>query len=41
MVLEILTEFELIVDSYDQPVERPTDYQEQKNNKGGQAKKTH
>jgi len=39
-VLEILTEFELIVDSYDQPLERPTNYQEQKKNKGGQAKKT-
>ena len=31
-MLEILTEFELIVDSYDQPRERPTDYQEQKKN---------
>ena len=40
-VLEILTEFELIVDSYDHPLERPTDYQEQKKNKGGQEKKTH
>jgi hypothetical protein len=40
-VLEILTEFELIVDSYDQPVKRPTNYQEQKKNKGGQTKNTH
>jgi hypothetical protein len=31
-VLEFLTEFELIVDSYDQPLERYTDYEEQKNN---------
>ena len=40
-VLEILTEFELIVDSYDQPIEKPTGYQEQKKNKGGQAEKTY
>ncbi len=40
-VLETLKEFELIVDSYEQPRQRPTDYQEQKINKGGQAKKTH
>jgi hypothetical protein len=40
-VLEILTEFELIVDSYDHPLKRPKDYQEQKKNKGVQAKKTH
>jgi len=39
LVLEILKEFELIVDSYEQPRQRPTDYQEQKINKGGQAKK--
>ena len=31
-MLEILTEFELIVDSYDQPIQRPTDAREQKNN---------
>ena len=37
-VLEILTEFELIVDSYDQPRERPTDYQEQKKNYSLQQK---
>lgn len=29
-VREILTEFELIVDSYEQQIERPTDYQEPK-----------
>jgi hypothetical protein len=40
-VLEILTEIELIVDSYDHPLERHTGYQKQKKNKGGQAKKTH
>jgi hypothetical protein len=38
-VREILTEFELIVDSYDQPRERPTDYQEQKNNYSGKQKR--
>lgn len=30
IVKEILTEFELIVDSYEQPIERPSDYEEQK-----------
>ena len=30
IVKEILTEFELIVDSYEQPIERPSDYKEQK-----------
>jgi hypothetical protein len=39
-VLETLKEFELIVDSYEQPRQRPTDYQEQKINKGGQEKNT-
>jgi len=29
-VLEILSEFELIVDSYEQPRKRPRDYKEQK-----------
>jgi hypothetical protein len=29
-VLEILTDYELIVDSAEQPIERPSDYQEQK-----------
>lgn len=38
-VLEILTEFELIVDSYEQPIERPTDDQEQKNNYSGKQKR--
>lgn len=28
--LKILSEFELIVDSYEQPIERPTDYKKQK-----------
>ena len=27
LAIEILTEFELIVDNYDQPIQRPTDYQ--------------
>jgi hypothetical protein len=40
-VREILKEFELIVDSYEQPIQRPTDNEEQKKNKGGQAKETH
>ena len=30
IVKEILTDFELIVDSYEQPIERPGEYQEQK-----------
>ncbi|OBU78097.1 DDE endonuclease [Cylindrospermopsis raciborskii CS-505] len=30
VVKEILTEFELIVDSYEQPIDRPGEYQEQK-----------
>ena len=30
IVKEILTEFELIVDTYEQPIERPGDYREQK-----------
>ena len=30
IVLEILTDYELIVDSAEQPIERPSDYQEQK-----------
>ncbi|MEK0187610.1 transposase family protein [Microcoleus anatoxicus] len=38
-VLEILTEFELIVDSYDQPIQRPTDAREQKNNYSGKQKR--
>ena len=34
-----MTEFELIVDSYDQLIQRPTDYHEQKINYSGQQKK--
>ncbi|OHY35598.1 hypothetical protein BCV63_15790 [Cylindrospermopsis raciborskii CS-508] len=30
VVKEILTELELIVDSYEQPIDRPGEYQEQK-----------
>ncbi len=30
IVKEILTEFELIIDSYEQPIERPGEYEEQK-----------
>lgn len=37
--IEILTEFELVVDSYDQPIQRPTDYQEQKKNYSGKQKR--
>jgi hypothetical protein len=40
-VEEILSEFELIVDSCEQPHERPTEYQEQKKFEGGQAKKAY
>jgi hypothetical protein len=39
-VIEILTEFELIVDSYDRAIQRPKDYQQQKNNEKI-AKKTY
>ena len=38
-VVEILTEFELIVDSYDQPIQRPTDYHQQKINYSGKQKR--
>ena len=38
-VLEILKEFELIVDSYEQPIQRPTDNEEQKNNYSGKQKR--
>ena len=38
-VLEVLTEFELIVDSYEQPIERPTDDREQKKNYSGKQKR--
>jgi len=40
MVIEILTEFDLIVYSYDQAIQRPKDYQQQKNNYERIAKKT-
>ena len=30
MVIEILTEFELIVDSYDRAIQRPKNYQQHK-----------
>jgi hypothetical protein len=39
LVLEILSEFELIVDSYKQPRERPTDYKQQKKYYSGKPKK--
>ncbi len=38
-VLEILSEFELIVDSYEQPIERPTDYKKQKRYYSGKQKR--
>ena len=38
-VIEILTEFELIVDSSDQPIQRPTDYHQQKINYSGKQKR--
>lgn len=38
-VQEILTEYELVVDSYEQPRQRPTDYQEQKKYYSGKQKK--
>jgi len=40
-VIEILTELELVVDSYDHPIQRPTDYQEQKKNYERGAEKTY
>jgi hypothetical protein len=40
-VIEILTEFELIVGSYAQAIQRPKDYQQQKNNYEKIAKKTY
>jgi len=39
-VQEILTEFELIVDSYEQPIQRPTDYQQQKKYYSGKKRHT-
>jgi hypothetical protein len=38
-VLETLKEFELIVDSYEQPIQRPTDNEEQKKNYSGKQKR--
>jgi hypothetical protein len=38
-MLEILTEFELIVDSYDQPIERPKDDREQKKTHSNQQQR--
>jgi hypothetical protein len=40
-VIEILTEFDLIVDSYARAIQRPKDYQQQKNNYERIAKKTY
>jgi len=40
-VIEILTEFELIVDSYDQAIQRPKDYQQHKKTYEIIAKKTY
>ena len=39
IVKEILTEFELIVDSCEQPIEKPGEYQEQKKHYSGKKKK--
>jgi DDE superfamily endonuclease len=38
-VQEILSEFELVVDSYEQPIQRPTSYQEQKKYYSGKQKR--
>lgn len=38
-IQEILSEFDLVVDSYEQPIERPTDYQEQKKYYSGKQKR--
>ncbi|MGB3512267.1 MAG: transposase family protein [Microcoleaceae cyanobacterium] len=38
MIKEILTEFELIVDSYEQPIERPVEYEKQKKYYSGKKK---
>ncbi|WP_445242236.1 transposase family protein [Microcoleus sp. Pol17_C1] len=38
-VREILKEVELIVDSYQQPIQRPTDNEEQKKNYSGKQKR--
>ena len=39
IVHELLTEYELIVDSYEQPIERPGEYEEQKKYSEGKKKK--
>lgn len=39
--IELLTEFELIVDSYDQAIQRPKDYQQHKKTYERIAKKTY
>ncbi len=39
IVLEMLTDYELIVDSAEQPIERPSDYQEQKKYYSGKQKR--
>jgi len=40
-VIEILTEFEWIVDSYDRAIQRPKDYQQQKKNYERISKKSY
>ena len=40
-VREILKDVELIVDSYEQPIQRPTDNEEPKRNKGGKTKEAY
>ncbi len=40
-IKEILSNFQLIVDSYEHPIERPGEYQEQKKVLGGKEKKTY
>jgi hypothetical protein len=40
-VIEILTEFELIIDSYDRAIQRPKDYQQHKTTYERVAKKTY
>ena len=41
MVIEILTEFELIVDSYDRAIQNPKNYQQHKNTYERIAQKTY
>ena len=40
-VIEILTEFEVIVDSYERAIQRPKDYQQHKKTYESIAKKTY